>query len=703
MMEATMIGLVVGVMVAVPAAALAWRRRRTLRPARSMPGPGWSTRLVETGTLGALGVAALLPLVWERTFIELPDLARPEVRQAYMIALALTGLGLLIAMLTAMYSNWCGGLLLVVLVCFASHWGFAGHSPTWMQLVSEPQRKQAGWLVFGPKPGYRGVQLHVNGVHLGELPVTISMEAFEARVPYWHQPPEGLSERDLLFEDGQEHLDRPWGLLKLPVRDLRYTWPPSHGHDERHYYAQVELDGEWGTFYGGGGMGGSQSHIAYAQRGLRPRFPGYDERVREHLQAAQETNGQVDAAWFATMASFAPRGEAMLLSRAKEDPALQRVVDTWVNHRYALNEVRDADDAWRLLERIADEAEKRGAYDMASITGAAVERLVPYLDPERLTDTAVAAIRAGYGGYNSGRLDADRLVSLSTHTSVESRIMARRPQPIRHHVFAHAVWTMHEHLQAQGGSGPNVVQRRVLDALVYSYPHNHRSNRALNRALAMGWPDGYRFMSRQPWHRSAYSPSDEFGMRVGNGGYVNVWLYRLLCLEMPDGQRFRTRYSQYLRQTADTIVEASSGYIDIDELKFLFLDPQLGNMSPGMTYWPRFKELTATPQNGSGYWGLLARVQYLIRLEPHATVPMYVEALRASEGSLGGDYAANHLEQLPPDKERAVLEAWVSELKQILENPPEPMEPWMQPERINEEHVGLHRLHRRLNKLERDE
>lgn len=664
---------VVGVVWAV----IAWRHRVTApKLSRSNRGGDLGTRCVEGVAL--LGIGALV-LMYEIRFQGLPghfaEINTPLVRAwAWGVVAVAAGLVIVVAVGVA-WRTWVSALLMIGWT-MATIWVFDYGDAGFMQVAGIDRIEPHVTYTIAPNVEYPGVKLHVNGVYLGEAPVTMRIEEFESKVPYWPDPPDGLNEHELRSPEEQD-VERPWTRFKSPEynTDLRFF------HQEveaRAYYAQIELNGEWGTGFGGGGGGSVRGLKAHYESGLSMRFAGYDQRIDEHIDAARDAGYTADSAWIERMELFGPRGWRLLRNRADREPALRAVMSAWAAERYDLAGVDTAAEAWAALERIDSSlTDPRGRIDDASLEAAALDRIVPLLDERQVADAAVRAMAD----------DPFQFVYL------------RSP-------LGYVVRKMDERLDAEAAEPANVIETEVLTALVMIYRDDAEHNRALDTAEAMGWPYLYEFLIRRDWRRDVHTPWDDEAMSLGNKTYINAWLYRLLYLDSPEGRAFRSKHEYHVQQTADRIVEgAGDAGPNFDRLTFLFLDNDLGEESPAWQYWPRFKRLSRDINPTQGYWGLYTRFKYLSKMEPLSRIEQYVESLKMTTGEMLWVPADEALRDLPKARRIEIVEALIAELKRIAADPPEDRQLWMEPRRItadirDEGGAGLlWRLERHLAKL----
>ena len=672
--------LIVGVM--------RWRRGGVPLPTTA-PRAGLATRGVEALALAALGSIFLVLLAIGREMPSELDQVYPALAKAYLFAAGCAAAGALLAVVAALlWRTWAGGLIMVAVIVA---YGYAGeHQLLWF--APPGAADVVNFYTIGENDEYTGVNLWVNGVYLGPTPVTMTINQFLAKVPYWPEAPNGFTEREFMGSKNRD-LPKPWFRFALP-RYLKQRNPQQWSDSDRYYYGQIELDGEWGIGDVGSSGGSTNGQVTRQASDVSMEFPKRDGRIKAHLEQARQTNYVVDDAWWQTMEAYSRSACRVRRKEMERDPELGRMMTAWASRRYDLGKVGDARSAADMLQRICAEADELGWYDTTSVAGAAVEWLVPYLDPEQLVEAAGGLLAQSYSGYRVRRSASSDKFYFSTRVRDGDRNENRWPPSA--FTVAHAVWKMDQRLDAEDDTTANVIETRVLPELVYRYgSHQGKLNRPLEIATAMGWPGAYRFLVRHDWRREVHTWQDDSAKYVGQDTFVNVWLHLLLCLNTDDGRAFRLKYKHRLQDTATQIVRGANGDVNLKHLRFMFLDMELGDKSPAMLYWKQFVSLT----RDKGFWGLKNRFDYLACMEPVPPAQMYVDAWAAAteNPSVSPMY---DLRLLPAEKHLAVLEAWISRIETIIADPTQASQPWMKPTTLNDE--VLPQLKRQLQQVQRE-
>ena len=537
----------------------------------------------------------------------------------------------------------------------------------------------------------RGADLWVNDVYLGKTPVDTTLEEFHRKVPYWPEAPEDGS--DVLevqshgvFGAGASHHKR-WIRLTVPrfaegyePREAALTEAVARQSD-RHsskYFAQVKLNGRWGYGTGSAGAGGSGGGHRYrAESHIGVIFPHRDQRLESLLDKARLDDYRVGSEWFQAIETYEEDGWVAIRQVLQPEPRTQALLDSWVTWHYDLEQVSDEHSAWSAFARILDEAEEGRQYVTCGLAGRAVELLVPRLDPARLVSLAEKRIRRtrhyGWGAIRmNGRLQfgvryRDESFSLGVALGRRNRRVTltsagsgrgRRSGPSDLAV-AHAVWMLDQHLDVLDDSQANLVENRITPALICW--HNDMWNGlALRLALHLGGSEIERFLLRHAVRADLRSKEWDDRMHF-RGEQVHRWLYLAACVPGPMGQRFRRQHKEQLIEVCDQLI-GHQGWDVPDRLpEFLFADLDGGEQNLAAQYWPRFRRLTRQEPDGA----LVPQWKYLVRVEPAATVSMYLDAWHEFQGRFHSlDDALRELAPLPLRKQQAIVSALRSEIEQ---------------------------------------
>lgn len=671
--DAGILWLVVGVFAVGLGLLLVHRRRQAAHGTRgwgsadclpaSAPAPSRDVCMAEAMVLAVAGLTVFVMTATNRRtgglMLALNEL-QPSFAAANTVLCACAGLGVLAALAVTLSGRAWAGTLIMAAALAAYGWTVNGLEPngTW---------QPAARYTIVLEGGIAGADLWVNGVHLGKTPVETTLDEFDAKIPYWPEPPKG-------YKDGTDeaHLPRYYPYTKMNVAEQRwFELVPPYSQcagdrqklkgDPPKYYARVRLSGEWGCGRTRGSMCFSNGQTRFCHTTLRARFPKCEERLASLLDIARLGDYRVRPDWFRAIETYGKPGWAMLREAAIQEPQLDAILDAWATWRYGLAEAIGRDSAWEVFQRICDEADANRCYSTASVSGRAVELLVPTLSAARLVDCAEAAIKryrqrpvSLCHGEQYGRMQ----FSVSPLYVFDGGHIP--PHAI---ALAHAVWALDTRLSSDDPSKPNVVEQRVTPALICWQPFPQ----ALTAACALGGPDIDRFLLRSDWradpgHHCGRVPGVSVPLSVRDE--VNPWLYLLANLSTQAGKQFRKRHEHLLMAMAARL--QACAYDRRYLLDFLFLDLDRGHVSLARKYWPRYRALAAR----AGQFSLTYQWRYLVRAEPVSTVEMYVEAWRSLQYDDDSRHSAcDEFKPLPPEKRDAVVDALVRE---VQENPTPP-------------------------------
>jgi len=521
-----------------------------------------------------------------------------------------------------------------------------------------------------------GAELWVNGVCLGKTPYTGTLDEFAARVPYWTQPPADYDtdKVDVPWYGSRGTSTsnrRRWIKFDLPARPSRRGRGPRMSattgpSQSKAYYARVRYAGQWGLAGGGSSFGGGGSHLTY--RGYSHFdviFPQRRKRLDSLLDKARLADYRVGAEWFKAIETYDEDGWIALRTAADGEPRMMEVLDAWATWRYELDEVTDAESAWRTFTRIREEAETRRQYLSPSVAGRAVELLAGKLPRGRLVDEATGMIRnAGSYGYFNWTMNGRRHfgysrrpggVHLGRMGSSLSRYSGGRaggPKlPMSRSTVAHAVWVLYD-IQ------PEIVQQRIVPAIVCWQYRAGYGDRLLAAAY-FGGPAIDKFLLRSEWHLEGREVGRKNRMSTSGGGDVNKWLYLLANLNDEAGRAFRRKRSDAVMDLADKCCGGSFGGWP-SQLDFVFADPWLARK-----YWPRFARLAREKTRNH----LKMQWRYLLKMGEEAGVSMFVDAWKeTSIGSDDFDDTLDLLDELDPNTQAEVVEQLVQQVRDHPEN-----------------------------------
>ncbi len=526
----------------------------------------------------------------------------------------------------------------------------------------------------------QGADLWVNGVYLGKTPYKTTVSEFEAKVPYWPKLPAEYEKekfRSVHYEPSgpwPEIRDR-WIQFSLSIcsspsdatpRALKHSEHP--GVDTNaNYYAKVRYAGEWGAAKGGAGGGGSPEHT---QSKFQVIFRERQKRLDTLLNMARLANYRVGPEWFQAAETYNGDAWTALGKAAKNEPPMAEVRDAWAIWRYGLDKATNAESAWTAFQIICDEADAKQQYSTDSVTGRAVELLVPKLPQQRLVDKAMPLIR-GTGPStwsrwrNNGRLQFSCQPPEADYVDISWFVGFRVPSPEASRFpasgfpVAHAVWMLDERFRSTGQAQPNILQQQIVPEIVRWHGKDF-STREMQIASYIGGPVLDKFLLRQKWR----VPPD--GANYGEWTYVssrpvNKWLYYLAHLNDDAGREFHRTHADLIMAMADKICENRIDYC-YDELGFIFLDPRLAK-----EYWPRFARLAR--RNPTNMHTLATQWEYLLRMGDAATVDMFVDAWENTEiQTFAIGSAVDGINRLKPPMGRAVRDAVIEHIRKHPEH-----------------------------------
>ena len=516
----------------------------------------------------------------------------------------------------------------------------------------------------------KGVELWVNGVHLGKTPVRTTFGEFKQKVPSWSEQPEDYETSR--FERWRYNMRHPahtrsshkWFRFDAPIG------PEATDHWVK-CYGRARLGEEWGYATGGVHSGGGEDSYEW---NIGVVFPERQARLEWLLDQARARDYRVDDDWLDALDTYDDQGWALVRQRTATEPEFNAILEQRVVRAFDLNRIDTPDKAWAFFESRIENAERTGVYDTGSLTGQSVEWIAPRLDTERLARlaediiprhdmiTVVWGEQAGQIEFGSPTITTNQFGRKQYNSRQYGHLNSSgrgNDFPPRAFVIAHAVWIADRLLDANGSEEPNSIEQRVTPQILRWH---HENDLALKTACILGGPKLDRFLSRKDW----MSSFDETGrnwndMLSIHGVRINKWFYFLVQRGSASGREFRHNEIDRVMDLADQLTEQWGLQEQKQLLDFLFLDPELGENSPAMRYCPRF---TKKRLFGHDYDMLNDLFLYLMKMEPQTPAEMYVDAFRMSIDRARAQNAAPYsddtikrLEKLAPAKRIEVIAA----------------------------------------------
>ena len=605
------VNIIICLVVVVTLLWMARRKRWTLSGRRyagggflpsSAPPAARVARIVETVALGAsAAVIIAMSATWTSTggLMLMLDKLQPAYATANIIMFSCAVAGAVIAVLIALFGRTVAGTITmaVVLIGYGVALNGGSYQGSWF-LPKEMTETAIEYTIDIDGTNVEGAELSVNGVYLGKAPYTTTLAEFEAKVPYWPEPPADYE---------TDRVKTPRYGTRSTSTSIRCTWiklwmprhpsQPMHGPDtqpnqeQKSYYARVRYADEWGVGNGGSGSGGAGGGlIRRANSHFGVTFPQRQKRLDTLLDKARLADYRVGPEWFETIETYNEDGWIALREAGDHEPGMMEVLDAWATWRYDLDKVTSAETAWEVFQRICREAREQGQYLTPSVAGRAVELLMGKLPTDRLLDRATRLIRnsGSFGLFKwrmNGRLQFGYRIGqgrlrLGGDGSIFSGFSGGKigaPQlPMDAYTVAHAVWMLY-------ATDPAVVQERIVPEIV-RWQYKAGLVDPLLVAASFGGPAIDQFLLRQSWRAGLRDQGWDDQLRL-SGVEANKWLYLLAYLNDDAGRRFRRKRTAAVMNLADTFYE--EGFVSWQaQIDFIFMDAWLAR-----EYWPRFARL----------------------------------------------------------------------------------------------------------------
>jgi hypothetical protein len=640
-------------------------------PAAPRP-PCRAARTTEAIALGIAGVVVLLAAATSPGSggnMLMLDQLRPEYATANIIMFVCAALGVLFAIVVVLFGRTLAGaiVLAATLICYGIVLNGGRYAGSWF-LPKWMAENSSDYTITLSVPDMDGAELWVNGVLLGKTPYATKAAELEAKVPDWPEPPKdnetARSELPTYRPNGKSSsIPRKWLAF-----DLEGTPHRANGFRKR-FYAQVRYAGEWGFDGGWGGLdlkASGRSYVHYTIY-LNAIFPQRQKRLDDLLDKARLADYRVAPEWFETLETYGRDGWLAMRKAADREPPMAKLLDDWAAWHYQLDKATGSDSAWQAFLRICDEADARRHYLTESLAGHAVEMLTPRLPQERLIDKAIHLSREtdyfdfstwtvdGRGGFGYSEQPGGMRLDKSARVTSSSGGGPYGAKRFSVGIFpvAHAVWKLHEQLQARHAPCPNIVQQRITPELIRRQ-YQSLLQAPLTIAVCFGGPAIDKYLLRQNWRATPEQlPMIEWVWAPG--GNINSWLYYLASLNDDAGAKFRRDNKHLILELADRFYwNGTTKWVD--SISFITEDAALAK-----EYWPRLANLA---RQKSSLEPLQVQWYYLVKIGDAATVDMFAETWRETNfKNLDIDRALNVLDKLDPPKQREVIDALVREIR----------------------------------------
>lgn len=457
-----------------------------------------------------------------------------------------------------------------------------------------------------------GADLFVNGVHVGQTPLSVSVVELFRKIPVW------------TYDDCRAHnraeADQD-AVLKLP-ESHRTRWESAHlglnrrqlaEFDARNVFVAADYNGMKGYTRPASLKTQSKSTHEIA---LHTRFPVWEAQIEELLDRARMQGYAPSAQWYKAFESYGSTMWARLYELSHDEPEVLTLLDNWARQRYTLQTVDSSSSAIEKLNGICEEVahDKERTYDSRSLRGRAVDLLVPVMNTSDLVAFAERFAGAEMPRSFSRSVDATSQFFLRVDSVACDRDFLRLLPVV------HALRSKDKALDRESATA-NEIEERFAPVLLRRH--------CLDEAILLGGPVTEKYLSRQDWR--APVDDDRAYVSVGiNENRVNMWFMTLARLDSEAGHRFRREHAGELLDVART----AFGPSNLDDssvprsLDFLFLDAAEPHARPSlaMQFWGHFDRIL-----GSDDAALAMRWDYLGKMWPESTPNMFAEAFMQTD------------------------------------------------------------------------
>lgn len=602
------------------------RRKRRSLPKGAPRGDATASR-AEAIALGGLCLSMFTLLALYRRYDGAPyalsDIAPQSARQEYWLVLGGWTLFIAAALAIAWFRRtFVSALSLFVFFCVAGYMVNAGVVFSHKGKEDDVRAQPLG-LIVKIKGDVVGADVWFNGVHIGKTPIETDLDEVLHKIPNWND------DRPEEFHDFKQFLSNEHGSFR-PLAWFFVQPSKKVGFDEereesRAIYARVELNGE--RLYANGHhsvMSGSRifGKVQPCQVVMDVFVPRWLDDIEALADRARLSDYEVHREWIEAMASYAEAGWMKLRLQSVNEPEFNRVLDAWATELYGLDDVVDEASAWRVFERIRQEANESDNYHTDSPAGRALELLATKLNRDVIVDLAERRIRSfrqppGWSLTHGFMIDR---FHFGTYTDGSWKRAEITPADA---VLAHAVWRLDVAFDLEHDSKDNPIEARIVPAMLRL---NSTRGTHFDMTQALGGSIFERFALRHNWRKPAEQIEDYGEKLTLSDVEMNRWLHVGATLRSPAGADFRRQNRYQLIQLATKMVRDSFDFQHswtTNSLDFLFLDVENDSENLAAAFWPTFKQ-HATRERHSWSQASTVRWKYLTRLQPYCQVQDFV-------------------------------------------------------------------------------
>lgn len=489
------------------------------------------------------------------------------------------------------------------------------------------------------------VDVLINGTLMGKAPLQTTTDEIEA-----------LGSADVSqFQEDHKNWKNFNGATYMPIKKITIDRATRVTMDDKEnekldFYVQFQRKGQPLMILGS--LSFSSGSRMFGQ--IQPaRIPfsviaaEWDQDVKALLTHARLSDYHVSQDWFAAADSYSQLMRRTLQNAVVTEPELQQVLSDWARAHYQFDQSTDKDSAWRLFERIQQEADQHESYNTDSLAGDAVESLVDQLDANRVIAEAASRLRgriaANNFGYGWGWHNRNGKEHFSNSPYSDATLV-----PPRDYVLAHAIWRLDQKWDSEPGSIDNPAERELVPLLMQL---GYRATEIRKLCDILGGSAIDEFHRRKQSHIHSYQPSTDSSKNeyLAGGEFVLRDYWESLNAAGPAGANFRMRHAQSALQLAEVLLTKSHSLTSVPNwTPFLFRDVE-GREPLARDFWMSFHTKVSSDP-GVRAWAVGVQWDYLARIRPLPPAAEFVAAF-PKESLQFGDFGncEQSLSELPAD------------------------------------------------------
>lgn len=472
-------------------------------------------------------------------------------------------------------------------------------------------------------PPISNLEVIINGVSMGQTPLTTSIDDIIASVPARDEkPPTPVSDLSIRNQGYFE-------LKRIPLQRANHVV----NYSERD--KPVELDFQFRQngkpILIAGNMSWQNGSRMFGQ--IQPARISFGVMTKEWfrdttdlLAKARLADYHVDREWISAVETFPGFIRPAIVDALPREPGFQQVLNDWATDRYHFDQATNSETAWQRFQSICQEADRLRVYHTDSTAGDAIELLLDKLDHQQVITAAekrIASLQkegASEIGWSWNPGSGKPWFSYSP--SYAGRLLASD------FVLAHVIWKLNQKSPNSPGDRNNRIQEQISPRLLrlsYSQP----MIRPVAETIGGSVVDEFHRRLQRGVH--GYAPSSDASQNEFVDGEMilrNFWV----AINSTDhaGANFRRTHAHQAVELAKQRLARSQGMMSIPGwMNYLFLEVE-GREPLARDVWKSFEGACVSDPASKGHV-LNLKWNYLARMRPIPDAAEFISVVQKTD------------------------------------------------------------------------